>query len=160
MLALFQWHNPHMTKDDPIKTQIRLPAGLHQRIAEAASESGRSLNAEMIFRLEQSFPVSVETELLESRLQQLSALRGRHQHVMRDLATYRKRREERDFAPFGQEWLDQVIRGCELAAMRHENLIARTQADIEMLQQMTTNPEPAKGSSKARKPGKKKERAD
>jgi predicted HicB family RNase H-like nuclease len=46
--------------DDPrvprgmIATNVRLPDGLHRRMAEAAQDSCRSLNGEIIWRLRQS----------------------------------------------------------------------------------------------------------
>ena len=38
-----------------IRIQIRLPAELHARLVKAASESTRSLNGEMVYRLQDSF---------------------------------------------------------------------------------------------------------
>jgi hypothetical protein len=37
------------------KFQLRLPEGMRERIKEAAKESGRSMNAEIVYRLEESF---------------------------------------------------------------------------------------------------------
>ena len=36
--------------------QVRMPAGLRDRIAEAAKQNGRSMNAEILAVLEQRFP--------------------------------------------------------------------------------------------------------
>lgn len=57
-----------------IRTQIRLPASLHQRLVDAAASSGRSLNAEMVVRMEQSFPAAIEVQLLRSRQEELTLL--------------------------------------------------------------------------------------
>ncbi|MEY3774319.1 MAG: hypothetical protein RLZZ129_1099 [Verrucomicrobiota bacterium] len=38
--------------------QVRMPDGLRDRIAEAAKASGRSMNSEIVHRLEGSFPSS------------------------------------------------------------------------------------------------------
>lgn len=38
--------------------QIRLPDGMRDRIRQAAEENGRSMNAEIVHRLEASFPQS------------------------------------------------------------------------------------------------------
>lgn len=38
-----------------VKSQIRLPAELHAQLLEAASESQRSMNAELVNRLLESF---------------------------------------------------------------------------------------------------------
>lgn len=39
---------------DGVKTQIRLPAALHAKLVKLAAQSRRSLNAEMLVRLEES----------------------------------------------------------------------------------------------------------
>jgi hypothetical protein len=43
-------------QDDYLKTALRLPRDLHARIHEAAEKAGRSMNAEIVARLEASFP--------------------------------------------------------------------------------------------------------
>ena len=42
---------------DTNRSQYRLPIPLHERLQAAASESGRSINAEVVARLEHSFDV-------------------------------------------------------------------------------------------------------
>ncbi len=42
--------------DDPIALQVRMTEGLRHKLAKAAEENGRSLNAEILWRLEQTFP--------------------------------------------------------------------------------------------------------
>lgn len=41
--------------DEIQKTALRLPRGLHEAIHKAAKESGRTMNAEIVYRLQQSF---------------------------------------------------------------------------------------------------------
>lgn len=43
-----------MASDELVRTQIRLPAELHRRLVQAAEESGRSFNGEMVARLDES----------------------------------------------------------------------------------------------------------
>ncbi|MDR8026973.1 Arc family DNA-binding protein [Burkholderia cenocepacia] len=43
-----------LNQDDYLKTALRLPRDLHAKIQEAAQQSGRSMNAEIIERLLQS----------------------------------------------------------------------------------------------------------
>ena len=43
-----------MTDDDVKRTQIRLPMALYRELVDAAGRSGRSMNAEMVIRLEDS----------------------------------------------------------------------------------------------------------
>lgn len=47
--------------------KVRLPDSLKSKVEEAASASGRSLNAEIVFRLERSFP-SLDQLIIEHRL--------------------------------------------------------------------------------------------
>lgn len=68
-LALFQWHNFCMSQSDPIKSQLRIPATLHQRLVDATAQTGRSMNAEIVHRLEGSFQAAAVTDgLLRSQL--------------------------------------------------------------------------------------------
>lgn len=43
------------TSGEVIKSQLRLPADLHERLVSATRASGRSMNAEIVYRLERSF---------------------------------------------------------------------------------------------------------
>jgi hypothetical protein len=42
--------------DDPIALQVRMTEGLRSKLAKSAEENGRSLNAEILWRLDQTFP--------------------------------------------------------------------------------------------------------
>ncbi|WP_321810105.1 Arc family DNA-binding protein [Burkholderia sp. BCC1985] len=75
------------TQDDFIKTALRLPRELHAAIRLAAESGGKSMNAEIIGRLQDSLkPAEAatilarlntrEAELLEANRQQLDLLRG------------------------------------------------------------------------------------
>ncbi|TJZ69753.1 Arc family DNA-binding protein [Chitiniphilus eburneus] len=56
-------------QDDYLKTALRLPRELHSRIQEAAAKSGRSMNAELIHRLESSFqPTTIDESAVADRL--------------------------------------------------------------------------------------------
>lgn len=46
--------------DDTDRLMVRFPPGLRDRIKEAASSSGRSMNAEIISRLQDSFETKAE----------------------------------------------------------------------------------------------------
>ena len=41
--------------DEIQKTALRLPKSLHEAVHKAAKESGRTMNAEIVYRLQQSF---------------------------------------------------------------------------------------------------------
>ncbi|MEW6383533.1 MAG: Arc family DNA-binding protein [Pseudomonadota bacterium] len=58
-----------MSQSDPIKSQLRIPANLHQRLVDATAQTGRSMNAEILHRLEGSFQAAAVTDgLLRSQL--------------------------------------------------------------------------------------------
>lgn len=51
---------------DQDKFMVRMPEGMRERIAEEAKANGRSMNAEIVARLEQSLPnVPLENRLLD-----------------------------------------------------------------------------------------------
>ena len=62
-----------MDNEEPIKTQLRLPAALQERLVAAAKASGRSMNAEMVYRLDNSFSL-LEGELLDRRQEEMARL--------------------------------------------------------------------------------------
>lgn len=61
-------------QDDYMKTALRLPRELHARIQEAASSSGRSMNAEIVARLDSSFTEAPPLEKRLAKLEHLMAL--------------------------------------------------------------------------------------
>lgn len=66
-----------MTDDAPSRQQdkfvVRLPDGMRERIAAAAEAAGRSMNAELVKRISESFP-PVEDELIARRRDELKVL--------------------------------------------------------------------------------------
>lgn len=63
------YHLP-MSREDP-QMKIRLPADLKDQIEAAAKDSGRSMNAEIVARLEGSFSESSDTEMVHKLVDQL-----------------------------------------------------------------------------------------
>lgn len=75
-----------MSQPEVIKTQLRIPADLHQRLVEFTAISGRSMNAEIVHRLEQSLDpmreplgsmglrarIAAERELAQSTVEMLT----------------------------------------------------------------------------------------
>lgn len=49
--------------DDTHRSQYRLPADLYDQLQSAAQASGRSLNAELVARLRETFVLNNSTEL-------------------------------------------------------------------------------------------------
>ena len=47
------------------KTALRLPKSLHEAVHKAAKESGRTMNAEIVYRLQQSFEGVIASLQLE-----------------------------------------------------------------------------------------------
>jgi hypothetical protein len=61
----------NISQDDFHKTGLRLPKDLHMRLHEAAAESGRSYNAEIVARLQQSFNLEPLKEAKRDELEKL-----------------------------------------------------------------------------------------
>lgn len=63
------------SQDDYKKTALRLPKELHESLHAAASSSGRSYNAEIVARLEESFSdtAGVDNALLHMLAEQQTA---------------------------------------------------------------------------------------
>lgn len=53
-----------MSREDP-QLKIRLPLELKEKITESAAEYGRSINSEVVARLEQSFELSERQAVIE-----------------------------------------------------------------------------------------------
>jgi hypothetical protein len=51
--------------EDIVRSQLRVPLPLYDRLKEAAERAGRSLNAEIVFRLARSFETSGEAGAAE-----------------------------------------------------------------------------------------------
>ncbi|OBU52833.1 Arc family DNA-binding protein [Stenotrophomonas maltophilia] len=75
-----------MANEDLVRTQIRLPAELHRRLVDSAEQTGRSVNAEMVFRLESTYPASLEVQLIAARRDDLSRLEAENQAINSQIA--------------------------------------------------------------------------
>jgi hypothetical protein len=62
--------------DENIRSQLRLPAALHEQLKDEALRSGRSLNSEIVHRLAQSLiqprPVSAPDDFVTSMADRLA----------------------------------------------------------------------------------------
>jgi len=58
--------------DDPIALQVRMTEGLRHKLAKAAEKNGRSLNAEILWRLEQTLGEPPQATLLHALANELS----------------------------------------------------------------------------------------
>jgi predicted nucleic acid-binding Zn-ribbon protein len=68
---------------DPIALQVRMTEGLRRRLAKAAEEQGRSLNAEIVQRLDKSFEeISIEIVSLPEKMVRLQRQVDRLQQIM------------------------------------------------------------------------------
>lgn len=78
-------------QDDFFRTQIRIPADLHRALKDATEDSGRSLNAEIVARLSESFR---SAEVLE-RVSSMSAeLDRKLEGVRKEMQLMEKARDE------------------------------------------------------------------
>lgn len=76
-----------MSRDDP-QMKLRLPADLRDRIADAAAANGRSMNAEIIQRLEGTFTQATldRTNLTEEQRRSLGRLESALGEILGSLA--------------------------------------------------------------------------
>lgn len=63
-----------ITNRDSDKFMLRLPDGMRDRIKTAAERNGRSMNAEIVHTLEQSYPLIPELKEMTNRFQVLSKI--------------------------------------------------------------------------------------
>ena len=81
-----------MSREDP-QLQIRLPLELKEKITESAAEYGRSINSEVVTRLEESFEKDDAAEfdkgfvlqVIESQQDQINQLQKMIQDLMNQL---------------------------------------------------------------------------
>jgi len=81
-----------MSREDP-QLKIRLPLELKEKITESAAEYGRSINSEVVARLEQSFEKDDAAEfdkgfvlqVIESQQDQINQLQKMIQDLMNQL---------------------------------------------------------------------------
>ncbi|TCT09482.1 Arc family DNA-binding protein [Paralcaligenes ureilyticus] len=65
-------------QDDYIKTALRLPRDLHARLLKSSEQTGKSMNAEIIARLD----VSLDGER-ESQKKVIDSLLAKHNHLQK-----------------------------------------------------------------------------
>ncbi|MFG1331118.1 Arc family DNA-binding protein [Xanthobacter autotrophicus] len=79
------------------KYVVRFPDGLRERLKALASQNGRSLNAEIIYRLERS--------LLDPQELKLHDLERRQEEHMRRLVELQQKSDEHKL----DKWLDKIV---------------------------------------------------
>lgn len=73
------------TESDIQKTALRLPRELHGKIIDASNASGRSMNAEIVRRLELSFEEK-QLEMIENQLSTVDNLQSQLAEVVSKLS--------------------------------------------------------------------------
>lgn len=66
--------NDKYPSDKQDKFMLRLPDGMRERIALVADRNGRSMNAEIVERLEMSFPENILERLVDRRQEETAML--------------------------------------------------------------------------------------
>lgn len=122
-------------EDRYTRITLRIPRDLHRSLSDAADKTSKSLNAEIVGRLEQSFRGSVqsaeakfERALLQQRLDSLRSLHAT-QRLRKDRIADRVDRLVRDNAEF---------ESIEAASTEHEQALSELdllQKQIDELQQ-------------------------
>ena len=81
-------HHQSMSRSDP-QMKLRLPAELKERVEKAAQASGRSLNAEILQRLNESFEMPGDVFLLQHEMKTLRESAPLHRlYVLLDSSGY------------------------------------------------------------------------
>ena len=81
-------------QDDYTKTALRLPRELHQKLMDAASARGHSLNTEMIYRLDGSFREAPPADEADKQIEINAVLEG----LRSTIAEVARKDNERDDA--------------------------------------------------------------
>jgi hypothetical protein len=87
-----------MADQEPIKTQLRLSPELHQRMTAAAKQSGRSMNAEIVHRLEGSLGATLASEPGTPRAVMLLAAIAEQAETLRALGRELGKLDEKEIA--------------------------------------------------------------
>jgi hypothetical protein len=92
-----------MPRKKPVPLMLRLPSDLHKRLAREADKAGRSLNQELVRRLEDSF--RLRPEAIEDLTELLGGLTERHRALLEqlDLTLGGCGNEKFVFAPTGRK---------------------------------------------------------
>lgn len=119
-----------MSRDDP-QFKLRLPADLKARIDQAAAENRRSINAELVARLEDSFiPRSMDDierdslSKLERELADLSIESFKLTHEMNSLQAMLAKTSESDARPLRERLAEIAPQVARLEARKHQRLQA------------------------------------
>lgn len=110
--------------DKQDKFMLRLPAGMRDKIAQEAKSNSRSMNAEIVTRLEGTFPKEIELELLESRKSELLKVDWQIEYVQDEL--YKQRRH------FSRVTVDVLSNEYQ----EHLEKMTNTQARLTQLQRL------------------------
>lgn len=74
-------------EEDIQKTALRLPKDLHRKVHEAATESGRSMNAEIVARLQESFQQQLPKGVLLSAAEAVKVAEKARKRVSAQIRT-------------------------------------------------------------------------
>jgi hypothetical protein len=76
---------PPAPSDIADKFMLRLPDGMRERLAEAAKANNRSMNAEIIFRLDASFSSELNVALKLPTEEEIAAIAQRYRAFAREV---------------------------------------------------------------------------
>lgn len=132
-----------MTEDAPsrnlAKFVVRLPEGMRDRIAKAAEANGRSMNAEIVKRLEDSFPTT-EQMLIAARVEELariSVLRQDQERLFFDLLKAEDPRWELEYREYARLHAIERSLESEIEAYTHlsEEIEVEAMEEIERIRE-------------------------
>jgi hypothetical protein len=97
---------------------VRMPQDLKARIEESAAKSGRSINAEIVARLQSSFETSPDASLLSALQEQISTYKFLLRRAAGAIQMALLRGKERKIPEEDVRWLTEEYR--ELSALAKE----------------------------------------
>lgn len=123
----------------PVKTQIRLPSGLHRKLTQAAGAAGRSFNAEMVIRLEQSFPASMSAEILATRENELARMKEHLKSLSGSIIMHELELQNPKLKGAMRSQVQESIQSIAREKFELEKLSRRIEAEIEDIRKSQTD---------------------
>ncbi|KGU56616.1 hypothetical protein NY99_07730 [Xanthomonas phaseoli pv. phaseoli] len=110
-----------------------MPAELRDRLEEEAKRSGRSMNAELVYRLERSFP-SVEAVMLQHRAAEGELIKDRVARLSERAAVLERRANDKTLASAERDVARRDLTELALRIRETHSMLDRILEDAKLLQ--------------------------
>jgi hypothetical protein len=130
-------HNAAMARIDT-QVNLRIPERLLEKLRMASEDAGRSLTAEIVDRLEGSFPLSPAEALLQMRSTELAHLTRALALSEWELGEFQRRKSEGDFGPWGELRMNEDIRSLTETVAYTKKLIEVATKQVDQLKKLSS----------------------